>query len=355
VGREAIYVADADGSNARAIYGSQQSPESLTDVRWSPDGASIGFILTSRPPGGGSEADWRYQLMVMGADGSDPHPTSDEKITSFSWSPDGNRIAYTAESVDGTRLIDDISTMSVDGSDRRQLTSDGVSGSPMWSPDGALIAFRQRSGVAVMRVDGTSVRQVSAGDGFDALGALDWSPDSSRLLVDGVRSGDCSLMAIGLDGAVSTLLRGPIPMGPSSGDSGSSSTDPCVDSAAWSVGSETMSPSADAGPLLGSDLAESLGLTMQDHFPPTGCQFYVEVDNPKGYCLDSVAGSKVDHWVLAQKLQGHVPTAAQIECFSISDKLGNWEGPTDSREYRELQQRFMECRLFPTGSESTSP
>jgi hypothetical protein len=120
-------------------------------------------------------------------------------------------------------------------------------------------------------------------------------------------------------------------------------------------GSPSAAPSEP--PLLGPDLAEALGLKLLDRFPSSGCQFYVEVDNPKGYCLDSVSGTKVDHWVLAEKLQGHVPTEEQVKCFSITDKFGNWQGPTDSPEYRDLPQQFMDqCRPRPEATPSeTSP
>jgi hypothetical protein len=285
-GGEAIYVADADGSNAQAIYESQEMPQSITDLHWSPDGKSLGFILTSRP-GSGSEADSNYQLMVMGTDGSDPHPISDDRITSFSWSPDGIRIAYTAESIDSTRLIDDVFTMSVDGSDRRRLTSDGVSRSPVWSPDGSLIAFDRRSELALIRPDGSAVplRFAAEGGFIDSVEVLGWSPDSSQLLAQGVRIGkDCRLMAVRLDGTTNTLLHGPIPWPTGPGDPGSSSDAACVQSAAWSVATASPSPSSDTEPLLGPALADSLGLELQDH-QPSGCQYYVEVDNPKGYCL----------------------------------------------------------------------
>jgi hypothetical protein len=141
-----------------------------------------------------------------------------------------------------------------------------------------------------------------------------------------------SVLAIGLVVFAFSASRSPVPENPASPT--------VVSSEPW--------------PLLGSDLAEALGLKLQAFFPSSGCEFFVEVDNPRGYCLDTIAGSKVDHWVLAQELQGHVPTDAQIRCFSIMDKLGNWGGPTDSPEYRDLQQQFEdECSPFP--SESASP
>jgi Tol biopolymer transport system component len=58
------------------------------------------------------------------------------------WSPDGRRLAFTADI--GATFDTDIWVMRAGGSGRRRLTSDGISFHPVWSPDGRWIYFARR-------------------------------------------------------------------------------------------------------------------------------------------------------------------------------------------------------------------
>jgi hypothetical protein len=93
-------------------------------------------------------------------------------------------------------------------------------------------------------------------------------------------------------------------------------------------------------PLVGSDLAQALGLELWPR-QPFGCEFYVEVDDPAGYCLDEIGSSKLDRWVVAVELQGHIPSEAQKACFLASDTVGNMSN--DSPDYQDAQQAFMDA------------
>lgn len=244
---EGIYVADTDGSNATEIFSSSETPQSLIELQWSPDGQSIGFIYRSIPQSDGlnSEADLGYALWVVGADGSNPHAISEDQITSFSWSPQGDQIAVTEESVDGQKSVDDIFVIASDGSGRAQLTDDGASRNPFWSPDGHQILFERGwfpSGplVVLMNSDGSDIRDVelqgTLADGYwrEPLG---WSPDSSRFLVGtGDKAHHCSTVMVQSSGASEPLLEGtswPGSEPPGPGYSPSSSGDPCAQSASW--------------------------------------------------------------------------------------------------------------------------
>jgi len=71
------------------------------------------------------------------------------------WSPDGTRIAFSAERTGG-----DVYLMDPDGSHVEQLTEHPeYDGGPVWSPDGQFILFATRRtgllGIWVMRADGT--------------------------------------------------------------------------------------------------------------------------------------------------------------------------------------------------------
>jgi Tol biopolymer transport system component len=108
---------------------------------------------------------------------------------SYSWSPDGRRIAFTSHR-DGASS-EEIYVMNPDGSGQQRLTF--MSGrdsifdfAPAWSPDGSTIAFVQdqnlHDSVWLMNPDGTSQRRLV--DVGAIVRHLSWSPDSSRLLYE---------------------------------------------------------------------------------------------------------------------------------------------------------------------------
>ena len=142
-----------DGTDERAI-GEGAEPS------WSPDGQRIAFVLN----GGisASNIDGSDRRLVV-ASGSYP-----------AWSPDGRRIAYAA----GDRGARFIYTVNVDGTDVRRITeitdsTKVTDESPAWSPDGGWIAFQRQHGcvslvycigawdIFVTRADGTDLRQVT--------------------------------------------------------------------------------------------------------------------------------------------------------------------------------------------------
>ena len=136
-------------------------PLAMTDKRdptWSRDGTRIAFI--------GAVAG-QHKVWVMDADGAnarqvttdagfDMHPT---------FSPDGQRIAFTRYNADAPTLGDDVMIVPVQGGGVMRLALAGDQRTPAWSPDGHYIAV---SGSAVagtgageiytLRPDGTGLR-----------------------------------------------------------------------------------------------------------------------------------------------------------------------------------------------------
>jgi dipeptidyl aminopeptidase/acylaminoacyl peptidase len=89
-------------------------------------------------------------------------------------------------------------TIKLDGTDERQLTTDGVNSSPRWSPDGRQIAFIHSLGsgladgrqVEVMNVDGGNrrvvlppVHQAIMAEYMAGMGNVRWSADGCTLFV----------------------------------------------------------------------------------------------------------------------------------------------------------------------------
>jgi len=238
-GPEGIYVADIDGSNATEVFRSTAMPQSLTDLSWSPDGRSLAFVYRDIPPEGGSEADIQYALWTMGADGSEAHPISDERITSFSWAPTGDRFAVTVEDVVGDHFVDDIFVLALDGSSMVQLTEQGASREPAWSPDGSRIAFSEGFSpggptAMVMNADGSGVRPVAVDqEGWTV--PLAWAPDSSSIALQGGTGGRECLLLVATEDSSSVILRGTYDfVVPDPGDD-NREADPCPSSASWAT------------------------------------------------------------------------------------------------------------------------
>jgi TolB protein len=98
-----------------------------------------------------------------------------------SWSPDGNKIAFSSTRDKNT----DIYVMDADGSGEIQLTCNvGKNSAPSWSPDGKRIAFRSdRDGcrqVYVMNSGGSQQIRVTSDQANDDN--PEFSPDGSKIV-----------------------------------------------------------------------------------------------------------------------------------------------------------------------------
>lgn len=173
-GLRALMVADADGSDAVELHLS--ADVGCGGFTWSPDGERLAFSCRI----GDDDPD----VWVVNADGTGLTNITDDHVgrqESPSWSPllagGTSRIAY-AQFVNGEPRI---WTMKPDGSDAKQITN-GLDHQPAWSPDGTAIAF-QRIDVAIygdiwlVDADGGNERGLV---GMYLAGAQSdpaWSPD----------------------------------------------------------------------------------------------------------------------------------------------------------------------------------
>jgi Tol biopolymer transport system component len=217
-----LIVADADGSGPVRIrpatsFADQMSSrvQTFLEPAWSPDGGTIAYedlvVGCSHPacilqPMGiraiGADGSGDHLLPLPGFAGdpayapdgsqlawdderrvhvSKPDGTDDIVLTADggfdpSWSPDGERIAF-------SRAVDccntEIHVINADGSGERRLTSVGRRNSdPAWSPDGTKIVWGHRDELWVMNADGSEQSRLATG----------FSPDWQPLV--GPRRGD---------------------------------------------------------------------------------------------------------------------------------------------------------------------
>jgi len=207
-GKKQVYVIAADGGEARQLT---KSETGVNAFEWAPDSKRIAFSGEDAEPKAMKDrkekygeydvvhADyrmvhlWTLEIPVDGA-GAIPEPkrlTEGDKFSAgeFSWSPDGTRIAFSAQR--DPDLISpetrDIYVVSVsDGKVKKIVSTPGPDTNPKWSPDGKQIAFETAAGakyffyanakIAVVDTDGGTPRVLT--EAFDEdPGLIGWGPD----------------------------------------------------------------------------------------------------------------------------------------------------------------------------------
>lgn len=143
---------------------------------YSPDGSEVAFIRALGPFTSTGPSDCGLWIGEI-ATGEVTQITSNDGCSDREynprWSPDGTKISYARERIDGSGVSDAIFVIDASGGEETQLSDwDMVAGYPDWSPDGEWIVFVTYpffsfnddgpvSNLYRMRPDGTGVEQLT--------------------------------------------------------------------------------------------------------------------------------------------------------------------------------------------------
>ncbi|HEX2663503.1 MAG TPA: S9 family peptidase [Candidatus Acidoferrum sp.] len=195
-----IWVVPTSGpANASRQY--TRGEESVSDVRWSPDGKRVGFLMNV-----GDEKDKKQQVWFMYVDGGEPWQVSKHKsgVRSFEFSPDGKTLLLVATAPETedqekrTKNKDDAEVVDHDlkmaqlwiwdiasGQEKQITKSDSTVSDPRWSPDCSHITFTSNptprlddGGLQTAWVlDVATGKQRKVSDSTDYTHTARWSPD----------------------------------------------------------------------------------------------------------------------------------------------------------------------------------
>ena len=185
-----LYLMNADGTNPHPITGSGLDEASPA---WSLDGRSVAFV---------SERDGNKEIYIMHIDGSGLTNLTQHQAKDWTpaWSPDGRWIAFSSFRDENWELY----AARADGSELIRLTDNKVSDiSPVWSPDGKTLAFSSKQDgnweIYLMPWHGTAVTRLTDNPGADLSPA--WSPDGQWLAFESTRDGDAEIYIMRADGS----------------------------------------------------------------------------------------------------------------------------------------------------------
>ena len=203
-----LYLISPTGGEAEKVATVESGVEGF---HWSPDGRSIAFTATDPETKAQKERKEKYgDFEVVAGEYSMTHlwvvevPTEGQSkppearrltegdkftVSDFSWSPDSQRIAFSASKNPDLNDIDSADLYVVNVKDKavkKLVETKGPESNPMWSPDGKEIAFETANGQEFFFFTNTYLAVVPAGGGKPRLlteafdeqpNLLAWSPD----------------------------------------------------------------------------------------------------------------------------------------------------------------------------------
>jgi len=207
-GKKQLYVISADGGEAQQIT---KTENDVNAFDWALDSKRIAFSMSDPEPKALKDRKEKYgEYSVVHADYQMAHlwiidlPDSSSNaapeakrltegdafsVGSFAWSPDGTRIAFSAQKDPDliSSFSEDIYVVHVaDKSVKKIVDSPGPDSNPKWSPDGRKIAFETAAGARFFYYTNVKIAVVPAEGGTPQIlteafdedpGLIGWGPD----------------------------------------------------------------------------------------------------------------------------------------------------------------------------------
>jgi dipeptidyl aminopeptidase/acylaminoacyl peptidase len=206
-GKKQLYVISAEGGEAQQLT---KVENDVSAFAWAPESKRIAFAMTDPETKAMKDRKEKYgeysvvhgdyqmtHLWIVEFSGGSPTAPEPKRLTEgdqfsvgdFSWSPDGSRIAFSAQRDPDLISIGtaDLHVISVnDKAVKKIVSTPGPDRNPHWSPDGTKIAFETAAGsqyffytdgrIGVVAADGGAVQILT--ESFDEDPSLvGWGPD----------------------------------------------------------------------------------------------------------------------------------------------------------------------------------
>lgn len=158
----------------------------ITTPSWSPDGEKLVFSS--------NRVNGFPNIYISNRDGTNLKQLSNMTIDVYpTWSPNGKEILFSSQRGQnkyGSTNILDLYKMNTDGTNLKMLTNmNSIIISPVWSPDGKFIAFLSRPDfsdnfydIFIMDADGNSVKQIT--NEHNIFSHISWTSDGKELFFD---------------------------------------------------------------------------------------------------------------------------------------------------------------------------
>jgi hypothetical protein len=104
-------------------------------------------------------------------------------------------------------------------------------------------------------------------------------------------------------------------------------------------GTAGSAPAGNGDGLVGQDLINALGLELQTK-RPHGCEAYVEVNDPAGYCVDEHVSSDREFFELAARIHGAPRSELDMRIYDLVAELAEISETDDPERYEELSEQL---------------
>ena len=206
IGKFNVWVMRADGSRARPLTRCDGTKcLGAFDPAFSPDGRYIAFAQDLLDDKGVNF----NGIFIIRADGTQARRVTSTGADGFpdgqpQFAPDGRRLVFHRERADGTHQL---MTVRLDGRGLRELLPGADGSAPSWSPDGERIAFTlvhrvassTRVDVATVRPNGTGLTLLTANPADRASFAV-YAPDGSKVVFSQANGSGCNLVTVRTSG-----------------------------------------------------------------------------------------------------------------------------------------------------------